>query len=67
MTKRIFASIGTVAILVFLASLILILTVLHGYYFNVQKEQMKLQTSLVAEGVELSGVEYLKQLSLIHI
>ena len=63
MTKRIFASIGTVAILVFLASLILILTVLHGYYFNVQKEQMKLQTSLVAEGVELSGVEYLKQLA----
>ncbi|MBQ8084152.1 MAG: PAS domain-containing sensor histidine kinase [Clostridia bacterium] len=63
MTKRIFASIGTVAILVFLASLILILTVLQGYYSNVQKEQMKLQTSLVAEGVELSGIEYLKQLA----
>lgn len=63
MTKRIFASIGTVAILVFLASLLLILTVLQGYYSNVQKEQMKLQTSLVAEGVELSGVEYLKQLA----
>ena len=63
MTKRIFASIGTVAILVFLASLLLILTVLHGYYFNVQKEQMKLQVSLVAEGVELSGVEYLKELA----
>lgn len=63
MTKRIFASIGTVAILVFLASLILILTVLHGYYSNVQKEQMKLQTALVAEGVELSGVRYLKDLA----
>ena len=63
MTKRIFASIGTVAILVFLASLILILTVLHGYYLNVQKEQMKLQTALVAEGVELSGVRYLKNLA----
>lgn len=63
MTKRIFASIGTVAILVFLASLILILTVLHGYYSNVQKEQMKLQTALVAEGVELSGVRYLKNLA----
>lgn len=63
MTKRIFASIGTVAILVFLASLLLILTVLQGYYSNVQKEQMRLQTSLVAEGVELSGIEYLKQLA----
>ncbi len=63
MTKRIFASICSVALLVFLASLILILTVLHGYYINVQKEQMKLQTALVAEGVELAGIDFLKKLA----
>lgn len=63
MTKRIFGAIGTVAILVFLASLVLILTVLQGYYTNVQKEQMKLQTKLIAEGVEQSGKRYLKELT----
>ena len=63
MTKRIFRSICLVAIAVFLASVTLFLCVLYGYFGNVQQNQLKTQTELAAQGVEVVGAEYFEGLS----
>lgn len=55
MTKRIFRSICLVALAVFMASLVLIMGVLYGYFSDLQKSQLKSQTELVAQGVEAQG------------
>lgn len=58
MTKRIFRSICLVALTVFLASIILFMGVLYEYFSNVQQEQLKMQTSLAAQGITNEGIEY---------
>ena len=63
MTKRIFRSICLVAIAVFLASVTLFLWVLYDYFGNVQQNQLKTQTELAAQGVEVVGAEYFEGLS----
>lgn len=63
MTKRIFRSICTVALIVFAASLILIMGVLYSYFSQVQKSQLKMQTNLAAQGVNREGLEYFDGLS----
>ena len=63
MTKRIFRSICLVAIAVFLASVTLFLCVLYDYFGNVQRNQLKTQTELAAQGVEAVGAEYFDGLS----
>ncbi len=63
MTKRIFRSICLVAIAVFLASVTLFLCVLYDYFGNVQRNQLKTQTELAAQGVEAVGAEYFEGLS----
>ena len=62
MTKRIFRSICLVALTVFLASVILIMGVLYEYFSNVEQEQLKMQTSLAAQGVINEGIEYFRDL-----
>ena len=64
MTKRIFRTIFAVAIGVFLASLLLFLTVLYDYFSGVQQKQLRVQTDLVAKGVLGEGMEYLEGLSI---
>lgn len=64
MTKRIFRSICLVAVTVFLASLVLIMGVLYEYFSNVQHAQLKVQTSLAAQGAANEGMEYFKNLRL---
>lgn len=62
MTKRIFRSICLVALIVFLACLVLIMGVLYGYFSGVQKDQLKMQTNLAAQGVTNEGSDYFEGL-----
>ena len=52
MTRRIFRSIVSVALLVLLACAALLLFVLYSYFGTVQAEQLQAELSFAAEGVE---------------
>ena len=58
MTQRIFKSIFFVAVMVFVASVLIILGFLYGYFSDVQTTQLKMQTELAAHGVNLDGETY---------
>ena len=60
MTKRIFRSILLVAGAVLLASIVLIMGVLYGYFGGVQERQMEDELTLAVAGVETNGADYLK-------
>lgn len=62
MTKRLFKSIVTVAILVLFSSIILIFDVLYNYMITVQQNQMRTEAELAGKAVILDGIEYLKTL-----
>lgn len=62
MTKRIFRSICVVAMTVFVASVILIMGVLYEYFSDVEQAQLKMQTSLAAQGVTNEGTKYFQGL-----
>ena len=62
MTSRIFRSISSVAIAVFLASLVLIMGVLYDYFSGTQMTRLRSETELVADAVEISGANYLRSL-----
>lgn len=62
MTKRIFRSICAVAAFVFIASVIIIMSILHNYYTEVHKDQLIEQLELASRGVEMSGEEFLEGL-----
>ncbi len=58
MTKRILRSISVVSIAVFIASVMLFMGVLYNHFSYVQKNQLKTQTDLAAQGVQNEGVKY---------
>jgi len=58
MTQRIFKSIFFVAVMVFVASVLIILGFLYGHFSDVQTTQLKMQTELAAHGVNLDGQSY---------
>ncbi len=62
MTKRIFQSICFAAFSIFLASIVLFMGVLYNYFSDVQRKQLKMQTSLAARGVDREGAVYLEDL-----
>jgi len=62
MTSRIFKSILSAAIVVLMASLIIITGVLYQYFGNVQEEQLKDELSLAASAVTQLGENYLEDL-----
>ena len=64
MTKRIFRSICLVALVVFLASVVLFMGVLYDYFSGVQKGQLSTQTELAARGVADEGIHYLEGLEI---
>ena len=64
MTKRIFRSICFVALGVFFASVVLIIGVLHSYFTQVQKNQLRTETALIARAVERDGLHYFEGLSI---
>ena len=62
MTKRIFHSICLVALVVLVASLILITGITYQYYSQLQKNQLRTETALVSQAVEAGGLSYLQNL-----
>lgn len=62
MTKRIFRTIFIVAVGVFLASVVLFMTVLYDYFSAVEQNQLKMQTELAAQGVEHERSRYFEDL-----
>ncbi len=62
MANKIFKSILSVAIVVILASLLIITGVLYQYFGNVQENQLKDELSLAADATEQLGVNYLENL-----
>lgn len=62
MTKRIFQSILSTTAVILLISFIVITAVLYNHFENVTQEQLKDELSLAAQGVEQSGVNFLKAL-----
>ncbi len=62
MTSRIFKSILSAAIVVLMASLIIITGVLYQYFGNVQEEQLKDELTLAASAVTQLGENYLEGL-----
>lgn len=58
MTKRIFRSIWLVTISVFLACVVLFMGVLYSYFSGLQHSQLRMQTSLAAQGAIHDGVNY---------
>ena len=64
MTKRIFRSICFAALLVFLASTVLIMGVLYSYYSQIQQQQLKNQTLLAAQAASHEGMEYFSGLDI---
>lgn len=63
MTNKIFRSICLVALCVFLASLVLIMGAVYSYYSQLQLDQLRTQTQLVAQGASHEGLEYFSNLT----
>ena len=61
MTKRIFRSILVVSLAVLLASLLLIVGVLHGYFQDSVLADLTIRTSYIAHGIENEGISYLNE------
>ena len=59
MTKRIFRSILGVSLVVLLASLVLIVGVLHGYFQDRVADELESLAEYIAHGVENEGMGYL--------
>ena len=57
MSSKIFKAIWIVTISVFIASLLLIMGTLYSYFSSVQRNQLRNQTELAAQGVALSGMD----------
>lgn len=62
MTKRIFKSIFIVAVVIFLASVALIMGVLYEYYANQYSMQLKNESTYIIQGMTDSGVVYLENI-----
>lgn len=62
MTKKIFRSIFTVALVVLLASIGIATSFLYSYFNHSQVNQLKAELSLVADAVNEVGVEYFENL-----
>ena len=62
MSGKIFKAIWLVAISVFFTSLIIMMWALYGYFSSVQKNQLRIETELAAQGTALAGEDYLNGL-----
>lgn len=64
MTKRIFLSVCTAALAVFLFSAVLFMGVLYDYFSGVQRGQLRMQTELAAQGAAHEGLAYFEDMNL---
>ncbi len=62
MNKKIFNAIWIASIVVFLASLIIIMSVSYTYFSGMQLKQLKTEAELASQGVTMSGLDYLNGL-----
>ena len=62
MTRRIFRSIFFVAFCVILACILIITSVLYRSFNDLQRDELKVQTGLAAQGVAGEGLSYLEAL-----
>lgn len=62
MSKKIFEAIWTAVLIVFLASLILIMGISYRYFSFLQRMQLRNETELAAQGVSLSGKAFFEKL-----
>lgn len=67
MTKRIFRSICLASLGVLAASVVLILGMLYNYFSNVQREQLKTETALVAQAITNEGSEYFDHFNAVEL
>ena len=63
MKKQIFRSICIAATAVFVASFLLIMGVLYGYFSSVQMKELETETFIAASAVESTGEEYIRSIS----
>lgn len=63
MTGKIFRSIIITSFTTILATLVIIIGILYGYFSDIQRQQLKLQLRLAAQGVNDEGVAYLENVS----
>ena len=63
MTKKIYRAIVLAATVVLLASLVIIMGCLYGYFGSVQETMLKDQLTIAAAGVEGEGLSFLEKLS----
>ena len=63
MTKRIFRSICLVALVVLVATLVLIMGITYKYYSQLQQNQLRTEMALVSQAVEVGGLDYLQNLT----
>lgn len=62
MRNKIFKTMWGVALIVFFASMIFIVGILYQYFSSIQKNQLKIEVSLAAQGVTTGGLDYLEGL-----
>ncbi len=63
MSNKIFKAIWIAAVSVFIASLVFIMGISYNYFSSLQKNQLKDQVELAAQGVALSGEAYFEDLN----
>ena len=63
MTSKIFRSIIITSFTTIFATLVIIIGILYGYFSDIQRQQLKLQLRLAAQGVNDEGVIYLENVS----
>lgn len=63
MTKRIFISILTVALSVFIACLVLIMGVLYNYFSIIYESEIQNEAQYISAAIEATGKEYLENLT----
>lgn len=64
MTRRIFGAICTVAVAVLVSSVFIIMGVLYGYFSQVEHQQLRNQTAMVAKALESQGMGYFEGLEI---
>ncbi|NLC43784.1 MAG: PAS domain-containing sensor histidine kinase [Clostridiales bacterium] len=64
MTKRIFKSICVATIVVFMASLMIIMSLLYDHFTQMQQDDLKILTANTSRGIEISGADYFEGIKL---
>src|SRR5690554_4747353 len=64
MTKRIFKSICVATLVIFIASLMIIMSLLYDHFTHLQQNDLKILTANTSHGIELSGTVYFEGIKL---